>query len=55
MKFAYADPPYPGLSSRHYRQHPDFNGEVDHKQLVERLVQNYDGFVHYIQARQHYI
>ena len=45
MKFAYADPPYPGLSSRHYRQHPDFNGEVDHKQLVERLVQNYDGFV----------
>ena len=45
MKFGYADPPYPGLSHRHYRHHPDFGGEVDHGQLVRQLLENYDGFV----------
>lgn len=37
MRFAYADPPYPGLSRRYYGDHRDFNGEVDHAELVSRL------------------
>lgn len=37
MKLAYADPPYPGQSAKHYGAHPDFRGEVDHPALVERL------------------
>jgi predicted nucleic acid-binding Zn ribbon protein len=41
MRFAYADPPYPGLSRRYYAGHPDFAGEVDHARLVEQLC---DGF-----------
>ena len=45
MKFAYADPPYPGLAARHYRHHPDFGGEVDHVELVDKILENYDGFV----------
>jgi hypothetical protein len=28
---AYADPPYPGQSHRHYRDHPDYAGEVDRR------------------------
>lgn len=45
MRFAYADPPYPGLSKRYYGDHRDFNGEVDHEELVGRLVAgNYDGW-----------
>lgn len=43
-RFAYADPPYPGQSHL-YRNHPDFGGEVDHAELVERLVAEYpDGW-----------
>lgn len=38
MSFAYADPPYPGTADRYYSDHPDFAGEVDHADLVERLV-----------------
>jgi hypothetical protein len=37
MRFAYADPPYPGLAKRHYGDHPDFEGEVDHGALIARL------------------
>lgn len=37
LLFAYADPPYPGLSARYYSGHPDFAGEVDHEQLLSRL------------------
>jgi hypothetical protein len=45
LRLAYADPPYPGTARRYYRQHPDFGGEVDHAQLVARLVQDYpDGW-----------
>lgn len=45
MKFAYADPPYPGQSAKHYADHPDFAGEVDHRELIERLVDEYpDGW-----------
>lgn len=42
-RLAYADPPYPGQSKRLYGSHPDFKGEVDHVQLLERL-QRYDGW-----------
>src|ERR1039458_4560456 len=44
MKFAYADPPYPGQSKRLYGDHPDYAGEVDHAELVERLERDYDGW-----------
>ena len=42
MRLAYADPPYPGKAHL-YRDHPDFAGEVDHAELVERLL-GYDGW-----------
>lgn len=45
LSLAYADPPYPGLAERHYRDHPDFAGEVDHYDLVARLEAEYpDGW-----------
>lgn len=45
MRFAYADPPYPEMSRKYYRDHPDFAGEVDHRELVDRLVRDYpDGW-----------
>ena len=44
MRLAIADPPYPGQSARHYSDHPDYDGEVDHAQLAEHLAW-YDGFV----------
>jgi len=37
MRFAYADPPYPGQSARLYADHPDYAGEVNHRALLERL------------------
>lgn len=43
-RFAYADPPYIGQAKRHYGQHPDFGGEVDHAELIERLERDYDGW-----------
>lgn len=36
-RFAYADPPYPRQAKRHYGRHPDYAGEVDHRELVGRL------------------
>ena len=42
-RFAYADPPYVGQAKRHYRNHPDYKGEVDHKRLVATL-ETYDGW-----------
>ena len=45
MLFAYADPPYIGQSKRHYGKHPDYAGEVDHVELIQRLCANYpDGW-----------
>lgn len=45
LKLAYADPPYPGQAAEHYRDHPDYGGEVDHGELVERLMDEYpDGW-----------
>lgn len=44
MRFAYADPPYPGMA-HYYRDHPDYGGEVDHAELVTRLCEDYpDGW-----------
>jgi hypothetical protein len=44
VRLAYADPPYPGCAHL-YRNHPDYAGEVDHRELVERLERDYDGWV----------
>lgn len=45
MRFAYADPPYPGQAKRWYGNHPDYAGEVDHAELIARLVRDYpDGW-----------
>jgi hypothetical protein len=45
MRFAYADPPYPGQSKRLYGDHPDYAGEVDHADLIARLCRDYpDGW-----------
>ena len=41
-RIAYADPPYPGKAYL-YRGHPDYAGEVDHRDLVSRLAK-YDGW-----------
>lgn len=43
MRIAYADPPYPGQSLKHYGDHPDFAGEVDHVDLLLDL-QQFDGW-----------
>lgn len=44
VRLAFADPPYPRQAQRHYGDHADFAGEVDHGELVERLM-TYDGWV----------
>ena len=36
-RFAYADPPYPGLAARYYRHEPTFAGEVNHRALIASL------------------
>jgi hypothetical protein len=45
MRIAIADPPYPGMAKKHYGDHPDYAGEVDHVELLERLERAYDGWV----------
>jgi len=42
LRVAYADPPYPGCAHL-YEGHPHYAGEVDHVELVERLLA-YDGW-----------
>ena len=44
MRIAFADPPYPGQSLRHYGDHPDYAGEVDHFALCRDLA-GYDGWI----------
>lgn len=45
LTMAYADPPYIGQSAKHYADHPDYAGEVDHHALIGRLVAEYpDGW-----------
>ena len=48
MKLAYADPPYVGCAHL-YRDHPDYNGEVDHVDLFDEL-SSYDGWVLHLSA-----
>lgn len=44
-RMAYADPPYPGQAYRHYRDHPDYAGEVDHAVLIAELERDFpDGW-----------
>lgn len=44
MRFAYADPPYPGQARKHYAHDPRC-AEVDHAELVARLVADFpDGW-----------
>lgn len=45
LRIAYADPPYPGQSAKHYSDHQDFDGEVDHLALLKRLNAEYDGWL----------
>jgi hypothetical protein len=42
VRVAYADPPYPGQAAKHYRDHPDYAGEVDHAALLLRLAKEYE-------------
>ena len=46
MRMAYADPPYPGLSSKYYRNESTYAGEVDHVALIADLSRPgvYDGW-----------
>jgi hypothetical protein len=45
LRMAYADPPYVGQSKRHYGDHEDYAGEVDHGELIDRLLSGYpDGW-----------
>lgn len=44
MKIGYADPPYIGCAHL-YKDHPDYAGEVDHADLLERLETEFDGWV----------
>jgi hypothetical protein len=48
-RFAYADPPYPGLAG-YYRDHADYAGEVDHAALLS-LLATYDGWALSTSAR----
>jgi hypothetical protein len=41
---AYADPPYPGLSAKYYRDEPTYAGEVDHRELIASLCDRFDGW-----------
>lgn len=50
LRIAYADPPYPGLARRYYAGHPDFAGEVDHRELLARL-RKFDGWALSTSAR----
>jgi hypothetical protein len=45
LRFAYADPPYVGQARKHYGDQPSYAGEVDHGELIARLVAGYpDGW-----------
>ena len=50
-RLKYADPPYPGLSRKYYRDEPTFAGEVDHAALIESLTASSDGWALSTSAR----
>lgn len=43
-QFAYADPPYLGQSKKHYGNHADYAGEVDHAALIAHMCDEFDGW-----------
>lgn len=43
LTVAYADPPYPGMARKHYRDDP-LCAEVDHAELIVTLERDYDGW-----------
>lgn len=45
MILKYGDPPYPGQSKRHYGDHPDYAGEVDHRALLIDMDSTADGWI----------
>lgn len=49
-RVAYADPPYPGMAQRCYGDQPNYAGEVDHGELVARLMA-FDGWALSTSAR----
>ncbi|MBX3205092.1 MAG: hypothetical protein KF764_08480 [Labilithrix sp.] len=45
MRFAYADPPYPGRARKYYANEPSYAGEVDHAELIASLeASGFDGW-----------
>lgn len=44
MRIGYADPPYPGCAHL-YKDHQDYDGEVNHAELVAQLRLDFDGWV----------
>jgi hypothetical protein len=38
LRFCYADPPYPGTAKKYYGSQSNFEGEVDHRSLIDRLM-----------------
>ena len=54
MRIGYADPPYIGCSHL-YKDQPDYAGEVDHAALIDRLQNDFDGWVLHAAATAHSI
>ncbi len=52
VRIGYADPPYIGCAHL-YKDHPDYAGEVDHAQLIDRLQSEYQGWVLHASATPH--
>ena len=50
LRFAYADPPYPGTAAKYYGREPTFAGEVDHPALIAKL-RHFDGWALSTSAR----
>jgi hypothetical protein len=50
MRFAYLDPPYPGMAWM-YKHEPSYRGEVDHGRLIADAEAHYDGFALSTSAR----
>lgn len=52
LRVAYADPPYPGTARKFYGGEENYAGEVDHEQLLSRLVSGgFDGWALSTSAR----
>ena len=49
--FCLADPPYVGEARRKYGSHPDYAGEVDHAELIDRMCSDFDGWALCLSAK----